>query len=487
MPVSLTTVASIDPAAPTYSALLDDLQCNILKGHGRNHAAYLFFTFDPTRVAAVKAFIKNTLLPFVTSARIQISSTDHFKATGRDGGLMGAFFLSAGGYQILAPQSLPQDPSFRRGAPASAPGLLDVPDVAAIAQTWEKTYHQEPHAMLLLADRFAPNVADAVESIRVLMPVGVTCTGVQNGEILRNAAGEGIEHFGYVDGRSQPVFLRSDVEHERTRGDGISVWDPLFPLGLVLVPDPQPTNPDAHGSYFVFRKLEQNVCSFKTSVQSVANSLNLRGKDRARAGAQLIGRFEDGTPTLVQAEPGAAHPVPNNFTYADDPPPGAPAGGKCPFHAHMRKANPRGSSAGGLVATRTRLIARRGIPYEDNKRRPRNDDGSLAPVSLDALPTSGVGLLFGAYMASIEQQFEFIQKSWLNDPDFPLPGQGVDPLAGQLGFGPGGTPLSRDRSPRLACPVSWGGEAVNLSFGGHVTVKGMAYLYAPPITFLQGL
>ena len=40
-------------------------------------------------------------------------------------------------------------------------------------------------------------------------------------------------------------------------------------------------------------------------------------------------------------------------------------------------------------------------------------------------------LLFLAYQTSIENQFEFVIKNWLNDPDFKDPGSGHDPILGQ--------------------------------------------------------
>ena len=52
----------------------------------------------------------------------------------------------------------------------------------------------------------------------------------------------------------------------------------------------------------------------------------------------IVGRFDDGTPLTLQRTDGAAQAIMNNFTYDSDG-----DGHKCPFHAHIRKTNPRGS------------------------------------------------------------------------------------------------------------------------------------------------
>ena len=108
--------------------------------------------------------------------------------------------------------------------------------------------------------------------------------GTQDGLGLHNDNREGIEHFGYVDGRSQPLFLLEDIDAEENATDGIANWDPAFPLEQVIVPDPAAPDPAVHfGSYFVYRKLEQNVRRFKRQEQKLAD--RLFGADDERAGA----------------------------------------------------------------------------------------------------------------------------------------------------------------------------------------------------------
>lgn len=74
---------------------------------------------------------------------------------------------------------------------------------------------------------------------------------VEGGDAIQNADGQDIEHFGYVDGISQPTFFLEEMA-----GTGRTHWDLLMPLGLVLAPDPAGTAGHSFGSYFVFRNLE---------------------------------------------------------------------------------------------------------------------------------------------------------------------------------------------------------------------------------------
>ena len=68
-----------------------------------------------------------------------------------------------------------------------------------------------------------------------------------------------------------------------------------------------------------------------------------------------MGRFKDGTPLVKSDVPLGEFPAFNDFKYEDTDRPAH----KCPFHAHIRKVNPRGQ--GILVGKR--FITRRGIPY----------------------------------------------------------------------------------------------------------------------------
>src|SRR5262249_40936032 len=160
------------------------------------------------------------------------------------------------------------------------------------------------------------------------------------------------------------LLLEEDIAKEAAGGDGIVRWDPSFPLQQVLVKDPAVPDTNAFGSYQVFRKLEQNVKGFQQAEKTLGQKLAKLAKQQRRqvnpelAGATIIGRFRDGAAVLLQRSEGMHNPVPNDFDFSGDM-----EGLKCPFHAHIRKTNPRGDTARlfgvSLDQERAHLLARR--------------------------------------------------------------------------------------------------------------------------------
>ncbi len=236
--------------------------------------------------------------------------------------------------------------------------------------------------------------------------------------------------------------------------------------------DPHGKKEVSFGSYVVFRKLEQNVRGFKEAEGNLAATLGLTGNDKERAGALVVGRFEDGTPVVLRETEGMLDPVPNNFSYADDP-----GGNRCPFHAHIRKVNPRGEGVDTkaaqtkrhtqLAKERSHRIVRRGIPYGTRLKEPKDNP------SIEELPTKDVGLLFMCFQSDIANQFEFLQKQ-ANDRD-PQRKTGLDPLIGQ-------TAASAD--PQTWPPTWGGGYRKPFSFSAFVMLKGGEYFFAPSISGL---
>lgn len=359
--------------------------------------------------------------------------------------------------------------NFKEGMRAHADELNDPP-----AAGWEPGYRGAPpvDAMILLADDDAGFLLRRARDLLSEVADFAGVRAVERGDALRNEQGEGIEHFGYVDGRSQPIYFSTDLA-----GEGpTDKWDPSEPLHRVLVPDLAANAPDAFGSYLVFRKLEQDVLHFKLRERELADALGLTGEARERAGALAVGRFEDGTPVALSQTDGFLPPQENNFTYADDP-----DGRKCPFHAHTRKTNPRGDivrqfGADEEAAERARRITRRGITYGKRPAHPH------ASEDLSDLPTAGVGLLFMCFQASIANPFAFMQRAWCNTEGFLKPGTGLDPVIGQAP--PGGPAPAQQK-----WPTQWGqaGPDQPFSFGQFVTMKGGEFFFAPSIPFLTAL
>ncbi len=198
------------------------------------------------------------------------------------------------------------------------------------------------------------------------------------------------EHFGFVDGLSQPrvptvatttvapspgAMSAAPVHHNDMVGAG-----ELF-LGYANDRDHLPgTGVDRllhDGSFLVVRKLRQRVDHLDRALESVDPS------QRDEVLAKMMGRRLDGS-TLATND---AAPENNDFDYET---PGA--SDACPFHSHVRRTNARDHRA------YMPRILRRGMSYGPK---------------VDADRTSERGLMFMAYCASIAEQFEVIQR-WVS-------------------------------------------------------------------------
>jgi Dyp-type peroxidase family len=467
MPINLHKPLSWKSADADEAAMLDDLQGNILKSHGRGHTAQLFLHFGDSRGA--RAFLR-TLADEVKSAAQQLLEVEVYRQTKRSAGGFVVCFLSCAGYRALGVEEdkIPADPAFRDGMKQRGAALADSP-----SDKWEPLYQQshqqEIHALVLIADDSEAQIRQHLWGLRrMARQYNVHEIGLEIGKGIKNHHGQNIEHFGYVDGISVPVMLTEDLPDERGR------WTPKAPLELALVPDPGGYPALSFGSYFVFRKLEQDVRTFKQAEESLAHALGLEEEDEERAGAMIVGRFEDGTPVVLSSRPGLAPESPeNNFTYGDDP-----HGRHCPFHAHIRKVNPRGES--GAEDERAHLLVRRGITYGD-----RADDPNDEDVPAKERPSGGVGLLFMAYQSNIEAGFEHVQKEWANAPNYVRESTGPDPLISW------GKLTEWQNEAKFRWPARWSTDDIltqaSFSMEQLVTLKGGEYFFAPCISFLKSL
>lgn len=466
------------------AAMLAQLQGNILKGHGRNRTAHVFVRVRRGRAQQARAFLRAYAANKLMSAAQQLEAAAAFKKDGpgsRNPMVNRAFVavvISATGYRALgiADAAMPADAAFRAGLKSRAETLKD-----PASSKWHKGYRGELHAMILIAGRADADhsatsafVEAELAELAALAPAsGLTLVGLERGRGYDNAAGVGLEHFGYVDGRSQPLMLEGDIARELRGQSGPTRWNPAFPLQQVLVKDPSVPDPNAFGSYFVFRKLEQNVKGFiaaekalQTTLESAAAAAGKTFKPDL-AGAMLVGRFRDGTPVSL-SDQAAGGAVNNNFGFADDM-----AGTKCPFHAHIRKTSPRGDTERVFgvpeASEREHIMARRGITYGTRRQRQGN--------FLDQ-PSKGVGLLFMAYQQDIAKQFEFTQASWANSENFVQGLTGVDAILGQ-----GGTLPQKHRAAwnDANAPIH------QMLFADFVSMKGGEYFFAPSLPFFATL
>jgi Dyp-type peroxidase family len=452
----------IDPENPgKYQALLEDLQGNILKGHGRDYNVDLFLQFKPNQTKSAKQWIQSFAQNYLKSAKKQSDEAVRYRQEKISGGLFANFFLSRRGYEYLEiePFQIPSDNPFRQGMKNNNIRVsLGDPEV----NKWENGFQGQIHALLLMADDDIIALLQAVNKMMQQLRQVADIIHREDGFILRNKAGQIIEHFGFVDGVSQPLFLKRDIISARIKDCGFNKWDSRASLDIILVKDPNGKTEDSYGSYLVYRKLEQNVKAFRKDQEELAKTLKMKDD---LAGALIIGRFYDGTPVTLSDIPTYSTNPSNNFNYDSDN-----AATKCPFHAHIRKMNPRGdtgkieSSPGSDDASgveRKHPIARRSVSYGNNN--PTEE------------PETDSGLLFLCFQSNIENQFNFMQTRWANSKNFVQVNVGPDPLIGQ----PPGT---------QKWPTNWGQpETVAYGFKLWVNMKGGEYFFTPSISFLKNI
>ena len=299
------------------------------------------------------------------------------------------------------------------------------------------------------------------------------------------------EHFGYSDGIGNPDIRGAGWPSPPGSGKMTkNGWEPLAPGEFVLGHSdeagempvaPQPFGFSRNGSYLVYRKLHENVGAFRRWLQD--EGPKYPGGSELLA-AKLIGRFRDGTPLVTSPDAPlnvtAANradadfaPTLTDFTYAGDP-----EGSRCPMGAHIRRMNPRDSLGFDGVLVNRRRIIRRGLPYgqwvpEDT---PPDVTDELDRYS-DESP-SRHGVIFMAVNASIERQFEFVQREWMNYGNDFRQGNDRDPLLGNR-EGHSRFVVQGDASSGHTKPMH-----ICRGLPQFITTRGGAYFFMPSITAL---
>lgn len=466
----------IDPRDLKLDKMLANLQGNILKGHGRDNTVHILVEFYIDSMSKVKAWINKFAEGKLTCFKEQLRQREVFKRNNVSGGLFSGIYLTADFYRDFGYSLEGFSEAFKEGM-KSRSGLND--DV----EKFEAPYQDKKfHAMILMAhaDVIELNM-DSLEICKCfdldgekpdLKSIGKIIT-IEYGSAIRNSNRDGLEHFGYVDGISQPLFLKEDMDEYLSQNIQPVRYDPLASLDLVLIPDPLSQTEDAYGSYFVYRKLEQDVRGFKLHEKKLAKELDLKEEDEERVGAMIVGRFEDGTPlTLSGTDKMISSGIMNNFDYKEEIDNVSEDNGqRCPFHAHIRKTNPRRSPE-----DLTHRMARRGITYG------HRNVSTTVENHLVQMPTSGVGLLFMSFQKSIENQFEFIQTNWANNKNFENEKTGIDLIIGQTK-----SVADQNNDPRLCGYTKKYNKAKKEwhSFENFVTTRGGEYFFAPSIDFLK--
>ncbi len=342
---------------------------------------------------------------------------------------------------------------------------------------------------------------------------------------LKKAVPGKAEPFGFADGISQPVIRgtykgqrNADPIHLVEAGEFIlgypdnrgnrppgptlpATADPANRLPLASPPAgfdrsvvETPRDLGFNGSFLVIRQLEQDTEGFEAFCAAEAARLHGRlprpyDVTPEFIGAKMIGRWKDGSSlvrhpyqsrtdearktketTRATTHPddgkkierpveAANRPGDNDFLFGTEDPEAL----RCPFGAHVRRANPRESFTPGsdeqIAISNRHRIMRVGRQYEPK-------------------PGQKPGLLFMCLNGDIERQFEFVQQSWLMSPSFHGLSCEKDPLMGDAEAGQCGFTIPSREGPVRLRPVP-----------RFVTTRGGGYFFLPGkrlIAFLCG-
>lgn len=404
---------------------LNDIQGNTVFGYRFPHTRYLFIRVD--RVESGRRFLRSILADVTTSARWESRNG----SSGKPSSTLNVAISYAGFVALGLPaRSLASFPcEYQQGMLARA--TLNHDTGCSEPSRWDEVWRTGAvHVLLSIYGRDVAALDEKTSRIEHAIAEfeGVSLAGRQGaGKLFIDGEYTEREHFGYRDGIGNPDVDGTGVAGRPGRGklsaDGS--WLPLAAGEFILgQPDEAQENPIApvpvqlarNGTFMVFRKLHQNVASFR---RYLGEQGRLYAGGRDLLAAKFVGRWWDGTP--LELSPDRADPAlvgdenrNNDFRYTVDP-----EGVRCPLSSHIRRANPRDADGfGGTIANRHRII-RRGVSY-----------GPWTPEGKPGDDESEHGFIFVALNASIERQFEFVQQQWMNYGNDFLQGNDRDLLVG---------------------------------------------------------
>ncbi len=538
----------------TQQLNLDDIQGNVTRAYGRYRfpcARYFFLHIDDT--TAGRAFV-DELRDKVTTAARWTSENEKPKVTLNIG------FTFMGLLQLGLPtrtlKGMPNEYVNGMKARAHILGDIDSTKVHASDNAWcqhwdliwrdnraGKSKDKDVHIWISMnaqansgTDQPVKDLEEQTEWLRQLCTrlehkVRILTTNGPNGDAEYQAATaifqtlpNGIkvptpkEHFGFTDGIGDPIYegqhpdpvmQRSVIGRGKWMGPDQG-WQPLatgeFILGhpdesQELPPIARPSGYMNNGTFLVYRKLHENVSTFREVVNEEAKSyaavMNVPLPEAAETlKAKMVGRWSDGVPLskvptyaewkAFQQTKGFNNPDPkkaaaayynylkstevSDFRYGDDM-----LGYKCPSTTHLRRVNTRdyldpknNPTADNPKATtqlnKRRRILRRGLPYGPSKLGVGNDNTEQ-------------GVAFMVICANIFRQFEFVQQQWIQyGLDFNV-GNNTCPLLG-----------NHEHHPRHVIPSdpkTGKPPYVMSKLKTFVETRGGDYFFIPSITALR--
>ncbi|RMZ85343.1 hypothetical protein DV737_g867, partial [Chaetothyriales sp. CBS 132003] len=478
----------------------------LLGGFPKKVQNFYFFTIDGSQVQRFRANLSR-ILPFVCSGDDLKQKRQQIEINKQKGNMglvpmsLVNIAFSAHGLKKIC-DSLHISPGF--GDPVFDKGMLvDAPNLGDRVAEWNQGFAQNNiDGVINIAGDNAGRIASELGIIKHMLeadkPNGPVHEAFTLAGHTRPGKEDGHEHFGFLDGVSQPAVPGVDTPKPlQTVYDGVGRLlmkhnhdDQLnFQTGQIeTVQRPDWTR---DGSIMCFRKLDQLVPEFHAFLRAFPVHIADPGAPPTLGsdllGARMVGRWPSGMidqtrgeqrmAVLTKMNESTGAPLEltpfrdntslagnNEFDFRDD-------ASRCPFSAHIRKTNPRNDTT---VDNRnsTHAITRRGIqfgdevtPYEASSN--RSDPGHVR------------GLLFVCYQSNLSNGFSFMQQRWANNPAFkPLapgvPGQvGFDPIIGQSLTGP------------TSASVNLGNPTPPLILARWVISRGGEYFFVPSMSTLR--
>ncbi|KAG9028337.1 hypothetical protein FRB95_006564 [Tulasnella sp. JGI-2019a] len=367
------------------------------------------------------------------------------------------------------------------------------------------------HVVILVAAKCEATCKIAVDELVAQISPSVknpeTDISILHGRV-RPGPHKGHEHFGFMDGISQPA-LRGLTDTCAISGQ-LTVDPGVIVMGYNGDPnhdDPHlPKRPDwtKDGSIMVFRKLQQDVPEFDTYLKrngrnwreylpkEYAGKVTLTDDEGAALfGARMIGRWKSGAPLQnfpVRDNPRAAldKAVNNDFDYSIEGERG-PSDIRCPFTAHTRKTAPRQLDPYlQRKYIEAAAIIRSGIPFgpevTENERRYGKSDPS---------PSMERGLLFVCYQSCIANGFMLQTDGFAGNHYFPITGlkpvkHGQDPILGWPSQ-PDPIPDNGSRDCTIKTSANAANSIANVTQEFFVTSRGGEYFFVPSLLALKQL
>jgi Dyp-type peroxidase family len=311
------------------------------------------------------------------------------------------------------------------------------------------------------------------------------------------------EHFGFSDGlTAPPIEGLSDgardqlikpgefflgYQNEYGRYTERPLVDPAQDSDGMLKNDVEGTGKrdfGRNGTYLVFRQLSQDVRGFWAAVDEAAAGQPgaTPAERRIRLASKMVGRWPGGAPLVLAPDRDDPSLATKDFAFhAEDR-----DGLRCPVGAHIRRTNPRDSldpqpgTPESVAVNKRHKLLRRGRTYGTPL------DKSLDPEKVLAKKDDGGarGLHFICLVANITRQFEFVQASWANSPQFGGLIDDVDPLIGRRGR------FTHPQPAGATASFTVPGQPARRRVHGlpdFVTVKGGAYFFMPSLSAIRFL